>query len=226
MQFIFQDPMASLNPRMTTQEIIERPMKIYGLLNVKKPREEILHLLEKVGLMEDHLDSYPHELSGGQQQRVGIARALGLNTQLLVLDEPTSSLDVSVQSQIINLLLGLHDEFRLSYLFISHNLSLIRFTSHRIGVMYLGKIVELADKRDLFDHTAHPYTQALLSAIPRVTRRGQSKRIILRGSTPSATHLLEGCRFRTRCLFNKEICESEPELREIAPHHYAACHIS
>lgn len=224
MQFIFQDPMASLNPRMMVQEIIERPMKIYRILDVKESRQEILTLMEKVGLMEDHLDCYPHELSGGQQQRVGIARALGLNPQLLVLDEPTSSLDVSVQSQIINLLVRLHDESNLSYLFISHNLSLIRFMSHRIGVMYLGKIVELADKRELFEHTGHPYTLALLSAIPRVAVGGQSKRIILRGSTPSADHLPEGCRFRTRCLLSKEICESEPELREISRQHYVACH--
>jgi oligopeptide/dipeptide ABC transporter ATP-binding protein len=225
MQIIFQDPLASLNPRMTIQEIMERPMKAYGLLNVKDQREEMLPLLEKVGLNEDHLSCYPHELSGGQQQRVGIARALSLHPQFLILDEPTSALDVSIQSQIINLLMELQDEFKLSYLFISHNLSLIRFMSKRIAVMYLGKILELADKRELYDHTAHPYTQALLSAIPKLTREKKGKRIILQGSTPSVIHLPAGCRFRTRCLYSQKICESEPELREIAPRHFVACHL-
>jgi oligopeptide/dipeptide ABC transporter ATP-binding protein len=225
MQIIFQDPLASLNPHMTIREIIERPMKVYSLLNSKEPREEILALLERVGLKEDHLDCYPHELSGGQQQRVGIARALSLNPQLLVLDEPTSSLDVSIQSQIVNLLIRLHNELKLSYLFISHNLSLVRFMSHRIAVMYLGKIVELADKRDLFEHTVHPYTQALISAIPRLTHKGPQKRIILPGGTLSAVNLPPGCRFRTRCHYSQKSCESEPDLREITPHHFVACHL-
>ena len=225
MQIIFQDPLASLNPRMTIQEIMERPMKAYGLLNVKDQREETLTLVEKVGLNEDHLSFYPHELSGGQQQRVGIARALSLHPQFLILDEPTSALDVSIQSQIINLLMQLQDEFKLSYLFISHNLSLIRFMSKRIAAMYLGKIMELADKRELYEHTAHPYTQALLSAIPKLTREKRGKRIILQGSTPSIMNLPLGCRFRTRCLHSQKICESEPKLHEIAPYHFVACHL-
>jgi len=225
MQIIFQDPLASLNPRMTIQEIVERPMKAYGLLSAKDQSKETLLLLEKVGLNKDHLSCFPHELSGGQQQRVGIARALSLHPQFLVLDEPTSALDVSIQSQIINLLMQLRDEFKLSYLFISHNLSLIRFMSNRIVVMYLGKIMELADKRELYEHTAHPYTQALLSAIPKMTRENRGKRIILQGSTPSIMNLPQGCRFRTRCLYSQKICESEPELHEIAPHHFVACHL-
>ena len=225
MQIIFQDPLASLNPRMTVQEIMERPMKVYGWFNIKDQREEMLALLEKVGLNEDHLSCYPHELSGGQQQRVGIARALTLHPQFLVLDEPTSALDVSIQSQIINLLMQLQDEFKLSYLFISHNLSLIRFMSKTIAAMYLGKIMELSDKKELYEHTAHPYTQALLSAVPKLTREKLGKRIILQGSTPSIMNLPTGCRFRTRCLYSQKICESEPELHEIAPHHFVACHL-
>ena len=225
MQIIFQDPLASLNPRMGIQEIIERPMKINGLFDSKERSQKILNLLEMVGLQEDHLDCFPHELSGGQQQRVGIARALSLSPQFLVLDEPTSSLDVSIQSQIIDLLLRLHNELKLSYLFISHNLSLIRLVSNRIAVMYLGKIVELATKRELFEHTAHPYTKALFSAIPRLNKKGLGKRIILSGGTPSAANLPTGCRFRTRCYTAQNICDSEPELQEIAPHHYVACHL-
>lgn len=225
MQIIFQDPLASLNPRMTIREIIERPMKVYGLLNIKEKRGEVLSLLEKVGLNEDHLGCYPHELSGGQQQRVGIARSLSLHPQFLVLDEPTSALDVSIQSQIINLLLQLRDEFKLSYLFISHNLSLIRLMSNRIAVMYLGKIMELSDNREFYEHAAHPYTQALLSAIPNLTREKLRKRTILRGSTPSIMNLPSGCRFRNRCLYSQKICESEPVLREISAQHYAACHL-
>jgi oligopeptide/dipeptide ABC transporter ATP-binding protein len=225
MQIIFQDPLAALNPRMKIQEIIERPMKVHGLFDSKEQSKQILDLLEMVGLQEDHLDCFPHELSGGQQQRVGIARALSLSPQFLVLDEPTSSLDVSIQSQIINLLLRLHDELKLSYFFISHNLSLIRLVSNRIAIMYLGKIVELADKRELFEHTAHPYTKALFSAIPRLTNKGLGKRIILPGGTLSAVNLPTGCRFRTRCYAVQKNCDSEPELHEIAPHHYVACHL-
>ncbi len=226
MQIVFQDPQASLNPRMTVYDIIMRPMKIFGMLNSKNSREEIIILLEKVGLGREHLDCYPHELSGGQQQRVGIARALSLNPKLLILDEPTSSLDVSIQSQITNLLLQLHCDNKMSYLFVSHNLSLIRFISQRVAVMYLGKIVELADKRDLYGRTAHPYTQALISAIPRLTTNRKKERIILQGAASIAIgRLLQGCRFRPRCSYAQKICEREPPLRQIAPQHWVACHL-
>ncbi len=225
MQIVFQDPLASLNPRMTIEEILDRPLKAYGLFNVQRRRDEILPLIAKVGLKEDHLGCYPHELSGGQQQRVGIARALSLQPEFLVLDEPTSSLDVSIQSQIVNLLIQLQDEFRLSYLFISHNLPLVRFLSQRTAVMYLGKIVEVADKKELYDHTAHPYTQALFSAIPRLAPKSLAKRIILTGAAPSIMRLPTGCRFRTRCPYAETICESDPPLHEVAPRHYVACHL-
>jgi len=225
MQMIFQDPQASLNPRMTVYDIVSRPLKTFGLLNSKSSEEQIFVLLEKVGLQEDDMDRFPYELSGGQQQRVGIARALCLNPQFLVLDEPTSSLDVSIQSQIVNLLMQLHSDFGLSYLFISHNLSLIKFVSQRIAVMYLGKIVELADKRELFQNIAHPYTRALISAIPTVTRNVQRERTILQGTTSSAMSFTEGCRFRSRCCHVQKICNSEPQLVEIATRHYVACHL-
>jgi oligopeptide/dipeptide ABC transporter ATP-binding protein len=225
MQMIFQDPQASLNPRMTIHSIIARPMKIFGLLNSKNSRQEMSILLEKVGLNRDDLDRFPHQLSGGQQQRVGIARALSLNPKFLVLDEPTSSLDVSIQAQITNLLMQLRADFELSYLFISHNLSLVKFISHRIAVMYMGKLVEIADKRELYKNTAHPYSQALISAIPRLNPYEQKERTILQGTTSSAVSFLEGCRFRPRCRYAKTACELEPKLLEIAPQHYAACHL-
>ena len=225
MQIIFQDPQASLNPRMTIHDIIARPMRIFGLVSSKNIREEVSVLLEKVGLSGDDLDRFPHELSGGQQQRVGIARALSLNPKFLVLDEPTSALDVSIQSQITNLLIELGVDFELSYLFISHNLPLVEFISQHIAVMYLGKIVELSDKKELYKNTAHPYSQALISAIPRLNPLEQKERIILPVTASGALSFSEGCRFRPRCRHAKTACESEPELVEIAPQHYVACHL-
>ena len=223
MQMVFQDPMASLNPRMPVKRILERPLQNFGLLR-ENSNGFIRSLLERVGMGAGHLDCYPHELSGGQQQRVGIARALSLHPKLVVLDEPTSSLDVSVQSQIVKLLLQLQDELRLSYLFISHNLSLVRFMSHRIAVMYLGRILEMADGRELFEKAAHPYTRALISAIPGLGKT-LHKRIILEGSTPHAANLNNDCRFRTRCSYAAEVCKSDPDLKEISPHHFVACHL-
>ena len=229
MQIVFQDPQASLNPRMTIQEIIARPMKIFDVLDSRNPRQELLNLLEKVGLKEDHLDCYPHELSGGQQQRVGIARALGLNPQLLVLDEPTSSLDVSIQSQIINLLMQLRSDFNLSYLFISHNLSLIEFISHRVAVMYLGRIVEVASRTELYTNPLHPYTISLLSAVPIPDPVVEStrKRIILHGNVPSPLNPPPGCSFHPRCPQATDQCSKKaPELRNVGNEeakHLVAC---
>jgi oligopeptide/dipeptide ABC transporter ATP-binding protein len=200
-------------------------MRIFGLASSKNSREQVSVLLKKVGLSGDDLDRFPHELSGGQQQRVGIARALSLNPKFLVLDEPTSALDVSIQSQITNLLIELGVDFELSYLFISHNLPLVEFISQQIAVMYLGKIVELSDKKELYQNTAHPYSQALISAIPRLNPHEQKERIILPVTTSGELSFSAGCRFRPRCRHAKTVCESEPELVEIAPQHYVACHL-
>ncbi len=229
MQMIFQDPYASLNGRMKVSYIIKEPMIIHKIGSRREQEEKVQNLLEVVGLNSSHAEKYPHEFSGGQRQRIGIARALTLNPKMLICDEPVSALDVSIQSQVLNLLKELQVEFKLTYLFISHDLSVVRYISDRVAVMYLGKIMELADKNDLYENPLHPYTKALLSAIPvpKVGVKTQRERLILEGDVPSPMDPPKGCRFCTRCPVVKDICyEEDPEFKEIYPEHYTACHFT
>uniref|UniRef100_A0A7C3MJ21 Dipeptide ABC transporter ATP-binding protein n=1 Tax=Dictyoglomus thermophilum TaxID=14 RepID=A0A7C3MJ21_DICTH len=229
MQIIFQDPYSSLNPRMTISEIIGEPLQVHKIVSSSKEREKrVQELLELVGLAPYHATRYPHEFSGGQRQRIGIARALALNPKFIVADEPTSALDVSIRSQIINLLQDLQKEFKLTYLFISHDLAVIRHICDRIAVMYLGKIVELSENDDLYTSPLHPYTQALLSAIPIPDPELEEKRkkIVLTGDIPSPLNPPTGCRFHTRCPSVMDVCSKvEPELKEVKPNHFVACHL-
>lgn len=228
MQMIFQDPYATLNPRHTIQDIVREPLEIHRLDKNLKMRDRVVELLELVGLKSVHLNRFPHEFSGGQRQRIGIARALALNPNFIVCDEPISALDVSIQAQVINLLEDLQKELGLTYLFIAHDLSMVKHISHRVAVMYLGKIVELADRRKLFMEPLHPYTQALMSAVPVPDPLLEKKRerIILKGEVPSPSNPPPGCVFNTRCRLAKEICsELEPEYRQIRPDHYVSCHL-
>ncbi len=227
MQIVFQDPYASLNPRWTVKDIVAEALVVNKVAKGEELRARVLDLLMKVGLSEDHLNRFPHEFSGGQRQRIGIARALALNPKFVVLDEPTSSLDVSVQAQTLNIIRSLQHDLGLTYLFISHNLSVIKHMSDRIAVMYLGKIVELAPKQDLFRRQLHPYTQALFQAIPEPDPDIQRKRVVLAGDVPSPVNPPSGCRFHPRCPIAIERCSvEEPELREVEPGHYAACHLA
>ena len=225
MQIVFQDPYASLNPRWTIKDIVGEPLLVNKIVRGEGLRSRVLELLKRVGLSEDHMSRFAHEFSGGQRQRIGIARALALNPKFIVLDEPTSSLDVSVQAQTLNIIRSLQHDLGLTYLFISHNLSVIKHMSDRIAVMYLGKIVELAPKQELFKRQLHPYTQALFQAIPIPDPEIQRKRVILKGDVPSPVNPPKGCRFHPRCPIAIEKCSTvEPELEESEPGHFAACH--
>ena len=225
-QFIFQDPYASLNPRMTVGDIIAEPLTINGLLKGKAKTERVKELLNIVGLRTDHMNRFPHEFSGGQRQRIGIARALALNPKFIVCDEPISALDVSIQAQIVNLLKELQDKLGLTYLFIAHDLSMVKYISDRILVMYLGKMMELADSEELSDNPLHPYSQALLSAVPIPDPTIKRERVVLKGDVPSPINPPSGCVFCTRCPKALEVCSTlEPEWREVKPNHFVACHL-
>ncbi|TAJ87792.1 MAG: dipeptide ABC transporter ATP-binding protein [Reyranella sp.] len=226
MQIIFQDPFSSLNPRMTAGDIVGEPLLVHGVANAKERQEQVAALFARVGLRTAQMKNYPHQFSGGQRQRIGIARALALGPKLIVGDEPVSALDVSIQAQVINLLMELQAERRLSYLFISHNLAVVEHISHQIAVMYLGRIVEYADTRSIFTNAQHPYTEALLAAVPVPDPAIKRKKIVLQGDVPSPVKPPSGCHFHTRCPYAVARCKVEsPPLREIAPGHQVSCHL-
>ncbi|MDY7031613.1 MAG: dipeptide ABC transporter ATP-binding protein [Thermodesulfobacteriota bacterium] len=226
MQIIFQDPYSSLNPRKTVGKIVEEPFIIHNIGDKRQRKKRVGELLDVVGLLPEHMDRYPHEFSGGQRQRIGIARALSLNPKLIIADEPVSALDVSIQAQIINLLNDLQEEFNLTYLFIAHDLSIVEYVSDRVAVMYLGRIVELAEGHSLYNDPKHPYTEALLSAVPLPNPAQKRERILLQGDPPSPISPPSGCHFHTRCRYRMEICDSEyPPLKEMMPGHTVACHL-
>jgi len=225
-QMVFQDPYSSLNPRMRVAQIVAEPLENFGLAEGAEKERQVVALLEKVGLRKDALQRFPFEFSGGQRQRLGIARALALNPKLIVADEPVSALDVSVQAQVLNLLMDLQDEFGLAYLFISHDLAVVEHIGHRIAVMYLGRIVELAPKERIFAQPQHPYTEALMAAAPIADPKSRRKRLVIEGDVPSPMNPPPGCHFHTRCVYAEARCKVEyPPLQEIAPGHIVACHL-
>jgi len=225
MQIIFQDPYGSLNPRLPIGEIIREPLLVHKVGTKKEQEERVVEIMKLVGLSPEYLHRYPHEFSGGQRQRIGIARAVALNPKFIVADEPVSALDASIQAQVLNLLLELQQKLALTYLLIAHNLAVVRHVSDRVGVMYLGKLFEVTDTKELFDNPLHPYTQALLSAIPVPDPDVKKTRILLQGDLPSPINPPSGCRFRTRCRYAKDICaEKEPPLIDVDGEHYVACH--
>lgn len=226
MQIIFQDPYSSLNPRMRVGDIVGEGMEIHGLATGNMKRERVIELLRKVGLRDDHFDRYPHEFSGGQRQRIGIARALAVRPKFVVADEPVSSLDVSIQAQIINLLQELQETMDLTYFFISHDLRMVEQVSHRVAIMYLGKIVEIAKSETIYQGAKHPYTRALLSSVPVTDPKQRKDRMVLQGDVPSPLHPPKGCSFHPRCPFSEKICtEVEPELEYSSDGHGLACHV-
>ena len=225
-QMVFQDPYASLNPRLTVKEIIEEPLIVHNIEKSKRA-DRVIELLEVVGLNRYHANRYPHEFSGGQRQRIGIARALAVNPKLIIADEPVSALDVSIQSQILNLLKDLQEQYNLTYVFIAHDLSVVEHISDRVGVMYLGRLVELTDRDGLFGGPLHPYTKALLSAVPIPDPTLKRERIILKGDIPSPANPPSGCTFHTRCPFAQQLCKDQvPEFRELGEGHFVACHFA
>ena len=227
LQIIFQDPFSSLNPRMTVMDIVSEPLVIHGVAKGSQLKSQVRGLLEAVGLKAQHMNRYPYAFSGGQRQRIGVARALALRPKFIVADEPVSALDVSVQAQVLNMLKDLQQEFGLTYLFISHDLSVVEHISDRVAVMYLGNIVELASSNELYTNPLHPYTEALLSAVPRTDPDYEPQRILLPGDVPNPANPPTGCKFHPRCRFAKDICSWQiPEWRETSPDHWVACHLT
>ena len=222
---VFQDPINSLNPRMTVSDIVAEPMIIHGKGSGAETEAIIVRLLERVGLRPDHLRRYPHEFSGGQRQRIGIARALSLNPRLVICDEPVSALDVSIQAQTLNLLQDLQKDFNLSYIFVAHDLSVVQHISDRVAVMYVGKVAEMASAEEIYTHPLHPYTEALLSAVPKPDPKYKSERIVMQGDVADPSNPPSGCYFHPRCQYAQDICKQKlPEFRELRPDHFVACH--